>query len=951
MATLFKGWSNSTLLAALLALSLTGCGGGGSGSAGSASATLSGTVPGTLIEAIADDGGRIQAHSRDNGTSRHPFVLQVPAGRTFSLAMTTHEGSADSVTTPIGFRDNNGQVVTTFKLQPGEAIELGDIPLPMSRATAPPGHMDDDDRYVLDRPLVVGGVKVDDNGHLGKDHDDKGDDGSTGNDDGDSGDDGTGDGGTGDDGTGDDGTGGGGNTGGGDNGGGNTGGGDTGGGNTGGGGTGGGNTGGMVSITTTNLNAPPPASAVIEQPFVNLTDYRVLASNDLGMHCADLDQRVVAILPPFNVVHAQVIRRGKEPDILSDRDVETVYSGASNPNDPVLTAPLQRSISGDGSIFKSNFWDINPRTGNTLGFDLMDPFYPAGVLASLGYDQPGAIDTGLPVPDPAQLPALAADQQDMPGKTDPYNVNAPKAFKRYDRSLPFFSNFAFGYTQKDMKWFAADGIPLPFADDAGRENAYPLMRVQARAVAGNGLGESAGTVLASVDTVLPISVEADCKACHTSTVDGGNGEAACDATFDTGCPAGGGSRRSNTPFSVVLADDDPDPNATRLQSEEWAADSNIVRLHDARHGTRLVDQTPVMCQTCHYTPALDLAQVGPSNDNGKQQIGNKSMSAVMHGFHGQFKDLFPDMPPPGSDQQARLDVLDKTCYSCHPGQRTRCLRGAMFNAGVLCQDCHGGMEQVGDDFSRDVSPSNPGAFIVKGDYYTNPATPRVPWANTPLCQSCHTGDATSSLAGSPGTLVSPTDTHNQPDGIRLRQAWRTGDAAARPIVAVNRRFAEQQVSDANGTRQVLYRLSKGHEGVFCEACHGSTHAIWPNANPNANDNVAANQLQGHSGKIVECSTCHTGDLGVNLDGPHGMHPVGDAGVKFAEGGHEDLAEDNLQACAACHGPQGQGTVLARMAATRTYDVEDKGSVTLQKDTLVDCGICHENPYTGGGGDD
>ena len=46
---------------------------------------------------------------------------------------------------------------------------------------------------------------------------------------------------------------------------------------------------------------------------------------------------------------------------------------------------------------------------------------------------------------------------------------------------------------------------------------------------------------------------------------------------------------------------------------------------------------------------------------------------------------------------------------------------------------------------------------------------------------------------------------------------------------------------------------------------------------NANDNVAATQLQGHAGKIVECSVCHTGPLGVMLAGPHGMHPVGNTG--------------------------------------------------------------------------
>ncbi|MDH5484825.1 MAG: hypothetical protein OEY43_06260, partial [Gammaproteobacteria bacterium] len=37
--------------------------------------------------------------------------------------------------------------------------------------------------------------------------------------------------------------------------------------------------------------------------------YSILAVNDLGMHCADLDYQVFSILPPFNVLHAQVIRK------------------------------------------------------------------------------------------------------------------------------------------------------------------------------------------------------------------------------------------------------------------------------------------------------------------------------------------------------------------------------------------------------------------------------------------------------------------------------------------------------------------------------------------------------------------------------------------------------------------------------------------------------------------
>jgi hypothetical protein len=43
------------------------------------------------------------------------------------------------------------------------------------------------------------------------------------------------------------------------------------------------------------------------------------------------------------------------------------------------------------------------------------------------------------------------------------------------------------------------------------------------------------------------------------------------------------------------------------------------------------------------------------------------------------------------------DKLAGSCYQCHR-EKHQCLRGAMFN-GLVCQDCHGSMRQVGNDFS------------------------------------------------------------------------------------------------------------------------------------------------------------------------------------------------------------------------------------------------------------
>jgi hypothetical protein len=49
---------------------------------------------------------------------------------------------------------------------------------------------------------------------------------------------------------------------------------------------------------------------------------------------------------------------------------------------------------------------------------------------------------------------------------------------------------------------------------------------------------------------------------------------------------------------------------------------------------------------------------------------------------------------------------------------------------------------------------------------------------------------------------------------------------------------------------------------------------WLVRDANANENVAAAELQVHAGKIVESETCHTGSLGMTLAGPHGMHALG-----------------------------------------------------------------------------
>lgn len=711
--------------------------------------------------------------------------------------------------------------------------------------------------------------------------------------------------------------------------------------------------------STSQSRAAGPYSPAPQQNFSTSPNYRILVSNDLGMHCADLDARISSILPPFNVLHAQVLATGSRPVILDNRSVDVVYSATSNASDPALAkAPV---LAADGSVFKTNFWT------NLAGYA---PFYPPGALGLFFPSALGGIDIGLPVPDIVQLylgnGQLVLNQQTMPSvtqftvdpathvptslKTSPYSANVPQPFKAFEASWPVFTRFAFGYVANNTKWFAAEGIPLTTFDDIGRENPYPMMRVQAKS-------KSSGATLASLDAVVPVSGETNCKTCHLPA------------------PFGNGYATGRVSSALVPSKDPSFGKVPAWVSEEWAADVNTLRLHDLMHGTKLYtgyDPTtgnapkPVVCQTCHYTPALDLAQSGPQDANGLTQTKHRSMSRAMHSGHGGLKVngalLFPKMPLPNDPlrtanrganpvnayTQAQLEA---TCYQCHPGKRTECLRGTMFNqAGAVCQDCHGQMTQVGDDFSKNVPAKG---FVIASNYYTSRTTPRVPWLNEPTCGSCHTGDAVSNLTKKRGAIKAT-------DNIRLILAYLSNDTKATPILPTNPRFAEPRVASgkAKGNPQ-LFRLSvDSHGGVFCEGCHGATHAEWPVRNANANDNVTANQLQGHAGVVMECSTCHTGAFPPTLGGPHGMHPVGNNGYSAAwVSGHEGFAEarGGVAACKACHGVSGEGTVLAKVAIDRPGLKCEEGSncsggkITLTAGTLVSCNLCHSNPMTKRGG--
>ncbi len=99
------------------AVLLAACGGGSKTTSSStkSSFNLTGTVPGTLIEAFCEDGSYYSVNPNNNGTTQHPFSLALPIGLSCRLVMTTDEaGLANKVVNPIKFTNKNGMRSIAF---------------------------------------------------------------------------------------------------------------------------------------------------------------------------------------------------------------------------------------------------------------------------------------------------------------------------------------------------------------------------------------------------------------------------------------------------------------------------------------------------------------------------------------------------------------------------------------------------------------------------------------------------------------------------------------------------------------------------------------------------------------------------------------------------------------------------------------------------------------------
>ncbi|MBI5556088.1 MAG: fibronectin type III domain-containing protein [Deltaproteobacteria bacterium] len=455
------------------------------------------------------------------------------------------------------------------------------------------------------------------------------------------------------------------------------------------------------------------------QPSVS--DYQVFAFNDLGMHCYDPDFSVFSLLPPYNVLHAQVVQKGNPPQIIGSQ-VEVTYRAMADSTGSINTT----------SQGKTNFWEyVHPLFGANL-----------------------QVDEGL----------LGAN---MPGPGNP-----PQSFV---------------WTDGAVNWFSAAGIPITSLDDGMGNNPYPLMNVRA-------IDPADGTILSSLSVVVPVSDEMACDVCHLT----GNDAAS----------------RADIQWS--------NNSDLTLQYRE-----NILILHDYRNGTSLYASQPVLCSTCHYSFALDLAHQGPVG----AQTMNPSMSKALHSHHAS---RITELPPSGN-----------VCFYCHPGENTQCARGAMDTAGIVCLDCHGNMFAVGRNT-------------------------RQPWIDLPRCESCHTGDALSNF-----------------DGPIIRQsAYNDSPNVATFITAPNKRFAEQDgtlfrnsvghhgiaCESCHGSTHAIWPsreendnltaiMIQGHEGMIieCASCHDDSLPLTPDGGPHGLHNVNSQSwVHSHEDFASQqaCAPCH-----------------------------------------------------------------------------------------------
>jgi len=277
--------------------------------------------------------------------------------------------------------------------------------------------------------------------------------------------------------------------------------------------------------------------------------------------------------------------------------------------------------------------------------------------------------------------------------------------------------------------FQANGIPVVPVDDGSTWDPYQVADITVR-------DSGTNAVLVQTRATVPTSDEINCGKCHGS-----------DPLLD------------------------------------------VLEKHDGEEGTSLAADRPVLCASCHGSPALGTSGAGSSG---------MYLSSAIHGFHAS---------------------KGAACYDCHPGATTKCSRSTAHTAiDGNCITCHGTMDDVA-------------VSITSGA--------RTPWVQEPECVTCHAGVAEVNTGtslyrngnghhgiscpachGSPHAMVPTSEASDNYQAVQYQTAARTiGDCKVCHDTSQGEGIGE--FSEAHG----------GSRATACRVCHTAgpspTAAQWP----------------------------------------------------------------------------------------------------------------------------
>lgn len=230
----------------------------------------------------------------------------------------------------------------------------------------------------------------------------------------------------------------------------------------------------------------------------------------------------------------------------------------------------------------------------------------------------------------------------------------------------------------------------------------------------------------------------------------------------------------------------------------------------------------------------------------------------------------------GMQEGIRTGNVETNILTLHDKEEDTNLMGSR---PVLCANCHGsnalgvpdkpGIPSLSRAMHKKHAPESggdtqPAAGLdvtqVQDLWQASGVPAAVASEGTDDCYLCHPGQQTQCLRD---TMKAQGMTCTNCHGGTAQVA----DPSRRPWID------EPKCGSCHGAQYAeeagkLYRNSVGHGGLYCEACHGSPHAILPSLEPN--DNIQNIALQGHAGTLSDCTVCHASVP--NGPGPHGVQP-------------------------------------------------------------------------------